>query len=110
LNQDDPYALVQVARADTENTGYKPVPVSAVWPVAEINTGELHFDAANSELWVIHSWMNIAEVLRVPSMEVVRWEVFPGAAQEAVTVDGEGYLWIGYDLGGIARYRHRNGA
>jgi len=110
LNQDDPYALVQVARSDIADATETPVPITAVWPVAEINTGELHYDGAARELWVIHSWMNIAEILKVPSMEVLRWEVFPGAAQEAVTVDGDGRLWIGYDLGGIARYRHRNGA
>jgi len=110
LNQDDPYAIVQVARDDIDTASNMPVPISAVWPVAEINTGELHYDVDTHELWVIHSWMNIAEILRVPTMEVLRWEVFPGAAQEAVTVDGDGNLWIGYDLGGIARYRHRNGA
>jgi hypothetical protein len=47
------------------------------------------------------------EILDIDSMEVVRWEVFPGAAQEAVAVDASGRLWIGYDLGGIARYLRR---
>jgi hypothetical protein len=48
--------------------------------------------------------MNVMEVLDVPTMELKRWEVVPGSAQEAVTVDGQGQLWIGYDSGGIARY------
>ena len=50
------------------------------------------------ELWnVTHR----PEVLDIATLEVSRWEVCPGASQEAVTMDGEGRLWIGYDLGGI---------
>ena len=105
LNQDDPHALVRVDRADVaDRAGGEPVPLKALWPLAEINTGELHYDATAGQLWVIHSWMNVMEVLDIQTMEVVSWEVFPGAAQEAVTVDAQGRLWVGYDLGGIARY------
>lgn len=105
LNQDDPHMLVRVNRSDTLQATDGPVPLAAIFPLAKINTGELHYNASRHELWVVHSWMNVIEVLTVPSMAVLRWEVLPGAAQEAVTVDGEGRLWIGYDLGGIARYR-----
>lgn len=104
LNQDDPHALVRVDRSAINLPATEPVALSGFWPVAKINTGELHYDQAAGELWVIHSWMNVMEVLDIRSMAVLRWEVFPGAAQEAVTVDGEGRLWVGYDLGGIARY------
>lgn len=108
LNQDDPHALVRVDRADVANRADgEPVPLKAIWPLAEINTGELHYDAAAGQLWVIHSWMNVMEILDIQTMEVVSWEVFPGAAQEAVTVDAQGRLWVGYDLGGIARYVRR---
>lgn len=104
LNQDDPHALVRINRLDVISRDSEPVPIVGFWPLAEINTGELHYDRANGELWVIHSWMNVVEILDISSMVVLRWEVFPGAAQEAVAVDGDGRLWIGYDLGGIARY------
>lgn len=107
VNQDDPQLLIRVNRSDADNAASDPVPISAVWPVAKINTGELHYDVEKRELWVVHSWMNVVEILTVPSMADLRWEVFPGAAQEAVTVDGEGRLWIGYDLGGIARYTRK---
>ncbi|MBN2082467.1 SdiA-regulated domain-containing protein [bacterium] len=106
LNQDDPHALVKVLLADAKPSD-APVPISDLWSLAEINLGELHYDSPAGELWVIHSWMNVIEVLDIATMDVLRWEVFPGAAQEAVTVDGDGLLWIGYDLGGISRYRRR---
>lgn len=108
LNQDDPHALVRVDRVDAAaHTPGQRVPLRAIWLLAEINTGELHYDAAAGQLWVIHSWMNVMEVLDIQTMEVVSWEVFPGASQEAVAVDGDGRLWVGYDLGGIARYVRR---
>lgn len=108
LNQDDPHALVRVDRADiVQRAVGQAVPLRAFWPLPEINTGELHYDVAAGQLWVIHSWMNVMEVLDIETMEVVRWEVFPGAAQEAVAVDSQGRLWIGYDMGGIARYVRR---
>ncbi|MCH7471498.1 hypothetical protein IIA79_00900, partial [bacterium] len=49
-------------------------------------------------------WMNVMEMLDIETMEVLRWEVIPGSAQEAVAIDGQGRLWIGADSGGIARY------
>ena len=108
LNQDDPHALVRVDYADiVDRAEGVSVPLKEIWPLAEINTGELHYDAAAGQLWVIHSWMNVMEVLDIRTMDVVSWEVFPGAAQEAVTVDAQGRLWVGYDLGGIARYVRR---
>jgi uncharacterized protein YjiK len=104
LNQDDPHALIRIDRLQVISRSAEPVQIAGFWPLAEINTGELHYDQAAGELWVIHSWMNVVEILDISSMVVLRWEVFPGAAQEAVAVDGDGRLWIGYDLGGIARY------
>jgi len=106
LNQDDPHALVKVLLSDAKPSKTA-VPISDLWSLAEINTGELHYDSSTGELWVIHSWMNVIEVLDIATMDVLRWEVFPGAAQEAVAVDGDGSLWVGYDLGGISKYRRR---
>jgi hypothetical protein len=79
-------------------------PLAACWPLPEINAGELYFDQAANELWVVHSWMNVMEILDADTMELLRWEVIPGAAQEGVTLDGQGRLWVGSDLGTIDRY------
>jgi hypothetical protein len=105
LNQDDPHCLVRIERADIIAAGDEmAVPLTGLWPLAPINLGELHYAAGSGELWVVHSWMNIMEILDIATLSVLRWEVCPGAAQEAVAIDGQGRLWIGYDLGGISRY------
>ena len=105
LNQDDPHCLFRLNHEDinlddTEND----LPIRAWWPFKEINAGSLHYDQSKNELWLVHSWMNVVEYWDVGTMQVKGWEVFPGAAQEAVAVDGEGRLWVGSDLGGLARY------
>jgi hypothetical protein len=105
LNQDDPtcllkmeYSAVRARKAGAD------VPISMVWPLEQINSGELYYDARARELWVVHAWVNVIEILDVATMQPVRWEVCPGCAQEAVAQDGEGRLWIGYDSGGMSRY------
>lgn len=106
LNQDDPHAIVRISYQSAREalSSVESAPLEACWLLPAINLGELHYDSAASELWVVHSWMNVMEILDVPSMQLKRWEVVPGAAQEAVAVDGEGRLWIGSDNGGIDRY------
>lgn len=105
LNQDDPHCIVRVDRAAfTGRTPGVPVPLADFWPLPDINSGELYFDASAEELWVVHSWMNLVELLDLETMQSLRWEVLPGCAQEAVALDGQGRLWIGSDTGGLARY------
>lgn len=105
LNQDDPHCLVRIERADIIAAGDEmAVPLTGFWLLAPINLGELHYATDSRELWVVHSWMNITEILNIATLDVLRWEVCPGAAQEAVAIDGQGRSWIGYDLGGISRY------
>jgi hypothetical protein len=104
LNQDDPTGLARVNCADIKLDGGWPVPLAGWREVEQMNAGELYYDAAQRELWVIHSWMNVLEVLDIDSGELRRWEVVPGCAQEAVARDGQGRLWIGADSGGITRY------
>lgn len=106
LNQDDPHALLKIEYGAAREAGAsgEKAPLAKYWLLPTINLGSLHYDQTASELWVVHSWMNVMEVLDVPSMELKRWEVVPGAAQEAVAVDGQGRLWIGSDSGGIDRY------
>ena len=105
LNQDDPHCVVRIDLEDIDlSPDAAPVPLSGFWEIASINAGELHYDQQAGELWVVHSWMNVMEMLDIETMEVLRWEVIPGSAQEAVAIDGQGRLWIGADSGGIARY------
>lgn len=105
LNQDDPHCLVRIDPGDIAGSRPdNPVPLKAVWLLPEINSGELYYDAPVEELWVVHSWMNLMEVLDIHTMRAVRWEVVPGCAQEAVALDGQDRLWIGSDSGGLARY------
>ncbi|MCB1185552.1 SdiA-regulated domain-containing protein [bacterium] len=104
LNQDDPHSLLAVRRAEMVPESNGETAALARWDIARINAGSLHFDDANNQLWVVHSWMNVMEIWDIGSMEVLAWEVVPGAAQEAVAIDGVGRLWIGSDSGGIASY------
>ncbi|MCC7478480.1 SdiA-regulated domain-containing protein [bacterium] len=105
LNQDDPHALVQVEYSDTQNTeDQAAVPIQQAWELEPINCGEVRFDPAENELWVVHSWMNTAEVLDPITMDLLRWEVMPGAAQEGLCFDEQHRMWVGQDLGGVARY------
>jgi uncharacterized protein YjiK len=106
LNQDDPHALVFVSYSEMsaaldESRAAQP---DECFALPEVNAGELHYNGGNGELWVINSWMNVMQVYRAETMELQRWEVVPGAAQEGITLDAEGRLWIGQDLGGMARY------
>lgn len=105
LNQDDPHALVRVNRKDFVLEGSQPVPVVQFVPMPELNLGELHYDAARGELWVIHSWQNVYQLLDIDSLSQLAWEVMPGVAQEAVCFDGDGNLWIGSDTGGLSMYQ-----
>lgn len=105
LNQEDPRCLVRIPYlAAHAADGGAEIALESWLPLPDINAGELHYDAEAKELWVIHSWMNLLEVLDVPTLALKRWEVVPGCAQEAVALDGQGRLWIGSDTGGLARY------
>lgn len=104
LNQDDPHALLAVRRSDMIAEEEGETEAFGFLGIAAINAGSLLFDAGTGELWVVHSWMNVMEMLDIRSLEVLRWEVVPGAAQEAVAIDGDGRLWIGSDSGGLAVY------
>jgi uncharacterized protein YjiK len=104
LNQDDPPALVRVNRCDIELHGDESVPIADFHRLPDINCGELWYDHASEQLWVVHSWENVYEVLDIDTLAVQSWEICPGSAQEAVTKDGQGRLWIGSDSGGLAYY------
>jgi uncharacterized protein YjiK len=109
LNQDDPHALIRIELNELKEnlTSGTPVAMSSYWPLPPINAGELHYNSLVGELWVVNSWMNVMQAYDPECMELLRWEVVPGAAQEGMTIDSQGRLWIGSDSGGIARYRWR---
>ncbi|MCB1218818.1 SdiA-regulated domain-containing protein [bacterium] len=104
LNQDDPHGLLAIRRADLQSESAGDSVGCAWWDIAAINAGSLHFDGASGQLLVVHSWMNVMEIWDIETMQVLSWEVVPGAAQEAVAIDGGGRLWIGSDSGGLASY------
>ena len=104
LNQDDPTGLARIDLKDIKLGAEQPVPLTDWRELEQINAGELHFDQSTRLLWVVHSWMNVMELLDVDTGEIVSWEVVPGCAQEAVALDRQGRLWIGADSGGISRY------
>ncbi len=105
LNQDDPHALVRVDYQRSQELGdSREVFMNAAWELEPINCGEVRFDPAENELWVVHSWMNTAEVLDPVTLNLKRWEVMPGAAQEGLCFDTQHRMWVGQDLGGVARY------
>jgi hypothetical protein len=104
LNQDDPSALVRVERADLVPNRADPVPLTSFHRLPDLNCGELYYDQAAQQLWVVHSWLNLYEVLDIDTLAVRDWQVCPGVAQEGLCFDGQGRLWIGSDSGGIAVY------
>lgn len=105
LNQDDPQALLRVERAALDTTGDHPVAASAFHRLPQMNCGELWYDQSRGELWVVHSWQNIYEVLDIDTLAQLAWEVCPGIAQEGLCKDASGRLWIGSDTGGLAAYQ-----
>jgi uncharacterized protein YjiK len=102
LNQDDPQALVRIERKDIALD--KTVAMTRFTPLSKLNCGELYYDDAMAQLWVVHSWLNLYEVLDIDSLAVLDWQVCPGMAQEGLCFDDQGRLWIGSDSGGIAVY------
>lgn len=104
LNQDDPHALVRVERAAIVLDAAEPVGMTQFTPLPKLNLGELHYDAATAQLWVVNSWQNVYQLLDIDTLEQVSWQVMPGVAQEAVCFDGQGRLWIGSDTGGLSVY------
>jgi uncharacterized protein YjiK len=104
LNQDDPQALLRVERSALDPSADQPVATTTFHLLPRMNCGELWYDEPHGELWVVHSWQNIYEVLDIDSLAQIDWEVCPGVAQEGLCKDHQGRLWIGSDTGGLAVY------
>lgn len=106
LNQDDPTCLLVISEDDFI-AGFDSGSVAEYdfIELEQLNAGELHYAASQQELWIIHAWVNVMQIWSIQPLEQARWEVVPGAAQEAVAIDGDGLLWVGYDLGGLSCYQ-----
>jgi uncharacterized protein YjiK len=110
LNQEKPHVLLELRLADIHpDLPAEKIEPTAHWPYHPFNAGELHYDAPTGELWLVHSWINMVEILDPATMEPQRNAEIPGFAQEGVTMDADGQLWIGQDTGGIGIYRRKDG-
>jgi hypothetical protein len=69
-----------------------------------VDLSGLHYDAATGHLFVISDATNtILEYAR--DRRPVSARSFPGDNQEGITVDGEGYIYIAQDSGGIIKLK-----
>jgi uncharacterized protein YjiK len=102
-NQNDPTCLLGV-RMEDATVGAGDVPAAYHWELPQVNVGELHYDAIRDELWVVNSWLNTVAIVNPRNMVQQRMEVMPGMAQEGVTFDPQGRLWVGQDVGAVVRY------
>jgi hypothetical protein len=126
LNQDDPTAILIVPI--TNEVRSRVIEPWKFFLLPQRNSGELRLNPESRELWVVNSWLNTTEILDLTrqlddtsiesidqggrplmsdwgkELRVERWEVMPGMAQEGVTFDPQGRMWIGQDVGGVVRY------
>lgn len=106
-NQDDPTCVMRVTLpAKGGQSGGAPavVKIESVFQGEQINLGDIMWNEAEGTLWLSHAWSNLLEVVDIDNRKTIRWESLPGSAQEGITFDGEGRLWIAQDTGGVAIY------
>ncbi|MCD6119150.1 SdiA-regulated domain-containing protein [bacterium] len=106
-NQDDPTCVVKVVLPEKGcETGTEPpkIKIQQMFKGEQINLGDLMYYEESGKLWLSHAWQNLLEIIDPDSGETLRWELMPGCAQEGITIDGEGRLWIAQDVGGVAVY------
>ena len=110
-NQDDPTCVLRVALpAAGGEAGGEPaeVKIESAFTGEQINLGDIMWNSSENTLWLSHAWTNLLEVVDIDARKTIRWESLPGAAQEGITLDGEGRLWIAQDTGGVAVYTQGN--
>jgi uncharacterized protein YjiK len=109
-NQNDPTCVLKVVLTEKGGEiGREPVTVKIqkIIDTEQINLGDLMFDEKSEKLWLSHAWQNLLQVVDPDTGESIRWELLPGCAQEGITIDADGRLWIAQDVGGIAVYEKR---
>lgn len=105
LNQDDPTCIgILPVRSVLDGKRHGVAECIKVFELEQMNAGEIRLSADSRDLWVVHSWMNVAEILDPQSLALRSWVVMPGCAQEGLAFDGQGRMWVGQDTGGLAVY------
>jgi hypothetical protein len=110
LNQDDPACLIVVD--PLRATADKPARMKSFVMLPQRNSGELYINEEQHQVWVVNSWLNTLAIIDSYDpgtgawfeAKIARWEVLPGMAQEGLTFDPQGRMWIGQDVGGVVRY------
>ena len=75
-------------------------------PLPVIDLAGLHYDASRDRLYVVSDSHNaFLEVSR--DGQLLAAYAFPGRAQEGITVDPDGFVYIAQDSGGIVKIRWR---
>ena len=106
-NQNDPTCVLKVVLPDKGGeVGKEPVlvKIQKIIDVEQINLGDLLYDEASGKLWLSHAWQNLLEIVDPDIGKSLRLELLPGCAQEGITIDADGRLWIAQDVGGLAVY------
>ena len=106
-NQNDPTCVIVCELPETGGETGGPMAKIKITDVIEseqINLGEVMWHAESGTLWLSHAWMNLLQIVNPDTKETLRWESLPGAAQEGITLDADGRLWIAQDTGGVAVY------
>ena len=103
VNQDDPPLLIKTTLPGEGTT----LTVHATLLMPGLNLGGLFYDPQRKLIWVSHAWQNLVSLVDPETLRVVDWQVLPGYAQEGISLDRQGRLWIASDLGGVSIYRPR---
>ncbi len=106
-NQNDPTCVIVCELPETGGAvGGDPalIKVTDVIESEQINLGDIMWHPETGTLWLSHAWMNLLQIVNPDTKETVKWESLPGAAQEGITLDGDGRFWIAQDTGGVAVY------
>lgn len=111
LNQDDPTCIgILPVKVLTDSRKHQKAECIRIVELQQINAGELRITPDGKELWIVHSWMNVTEILDPDTFGLKAWEVMPGSAQEGLAFDDQGRMWVGQDTGGLAVYVRETGA
>ena len=73
-----------------------------------IDLSGLHYDSANDQLLVVSDATNtFCQITRTG--RILRLYAFPGANQEGIAMDSDGFLYIAQDSGGIVKIKWVSG-
>ena len=104
-NMEDPSAIFEVeVPLKSGPAGDTTAKIIKHFALGLIDLSGLHYDSVNDRLCVISDATNtFFEITKVG--KILRSYAFPGNDQEGITVDGEGFLYIAQDSGGIIKVK-----